>query len=165
LFSEHNDVGINGKPDDSSGSASSAGAVNGLDEIAKRQCLLPVIGFHAMTISRETVQALWGVHLWGVHPTEELMNPAASLSMSPSPEPILIMTLGFGRLGVLTAFQPKCISEINLFTATGTRSGPVGNLLGNIDLGMTFGANNDDRILSSLLITGYSRSANRFFAT
>jgi hypothetical protein len=65
----HNDVGINGKTDDSFGSASSAGAVNGLDEIAKRQCLHLVIGFHAMTLRRETVQALWGVHPWGVHPS------------------------------------------------------------------------------------------------
>ena len=61
MLSEHNDVGINGEPDDSSGPAIPADAVNGLDEIAKRQCLLLVIGFHAITISRETVQALWGV--------------------------------------------------------------------------------------------------------
>jgi hypothetical protein len=52
LFSEHNDVGINGKPDDSSGSAIPADAVNGLDEIAKGQRLLFVIGFHIQTVRR-----------------------------------------------------------------------------------------------------------------
>jgi hypothetical protein len=46
LFSEHNDVGINGKPDDSSSSAIPADTANGLDEVAKRQCLVFVIGFH-----------------------------------------------------------------------------------------------------------------------
>ena len=51
LLSEHNDVGINGEPDDSSSPAIPADAVNGLDEIAKCQCLLLVIGLHAMTIS------------------------------------------------------------------------------------------------------------------
>jgi hypothetical protein len=49
-FSKHNDVGIHGELEDSSGSAIPADAVNGLDEIAKRQCLLFVIGIHAMTI-------------------------------------------------------------------------------------------------------------------
>ena len=61
MFSEHNDVGINGQPNDSSTSAIPADAVNGLDEIPKRQCLLFVIGFHAMTVSREALRALWGV--------------------------------------------------------------------------------------------------------
>ena len=70
-------MGINGEADHSFGSASPADAVNGLDEIAKRQCLLLVIGFHAMKINRETVQALWGVHPWGIHPTGDLMTPRA----------------------------------------------------------------------------------------
>jgi hypothetical protein len=65
LFSEHNDVGINGEPNDSSGSAIPANAVNGLDEIAKRQCPLLVIGFHTVTISREVLRELWGVHPTG----------------------------------------------------------------------------------------------------
>ena len=54
MFSEHNHMGINGETDDSLGPAGSAHAVNSLDEVAKRQRLLPVIGFHAMTISRNT---------------------------------------------------------------------------------------------------------------
>jgi hypothetical protein len=55
MFSEHNDMGINGETDDSFGPASPADAVNGLDEVAKRKRLLLVIGFHAMTISRDIV--------------------------------------------------------------------------------------------------------------
>jgi hypothetical protein len=50
VFSEHDDVRINGEPDDSLGVAIPANAVNNLDEVAKHQCLLFVIGFHAMTI-------------------------------------------------------------------------------------------------------------------
>ena len=60
-FSKHNDVGIHGELEDSSGSAIPADAVNGLDEIAKRQCLLFVIGIHAKTIYQEALGALWGV--------------------------------------------------------------------------------------------------------
>jgi len=61
VFSEHDDVRINGEPDDSLGVAIPANAVNNLDEVAKRQCLLFVIGFHAMTIRREVLRVLWGV--------------------------------------------------------------------------------------------------------
>jgi hypothetical protein len=57
LFSKNNNVGINGELDDSSGSAIPAGAINGLDEIAKRQCLLLVIGSHVSTIRYETPRA------------------------------------------------------------------------------------------------------------
>jgi hypothetical protein len=69
LFSKHNDAGINGEPDDSSGRAIPADAVNGLDEITKCQSLFFMIGFHAMTISRETVRALWGFHPWALTPS------------------------------------------------------------------------------------------------
>ena len=54
-------MGIGSEPDDSSSPAIPADAANGLDEVAKRQCLLFVIGFHAPTISREALRALWGV--------------------------------------------------------------------------------------------------------
>src|SRR5579863_217705 len=45
-FSEHNDVGIDGEPNDSSGSAIPAGAVDALDEVAKREGLVLVVFFH-----------------------------------------------------------------------------------------------------------------------
>jgi hypothetical protein len=54
-------VGINGEPDDSSSSAVPADAVDGLDEIAKRQELLVVIGLHITTIRRVALLVLWGV--------------------------------------------------------------------------------------------------------
>jgi hypothetical protein len=57
-FPEHNDVGINGEPDNSSSAAIPADAANGLDEVAKRQCLPPVIDFHIITISWEALRAL-----------------------------------------------------------------------------------------------------------
>ena len=53
LFSKHNYVGIKGETDDSSGSAIPADAVNGLDEIAKRQCLLVAISFHGLTLRHD----------------------------------------------------------------------------------------------------------------
>jgi hypothetical protein len=46
LFSEHNDVGINSEPNDPPGPAIPAGAVDGLDQVAKRQSLILVICFH-----------------------------------------------------------------------------------------------------------------------
>ena len=70
-FPEHNDVGINGEPDDSSSPAIPADAANGLDEVAKRQCLPLVIGFHKSTISRE---ALWGYKVFT--PPGISMNPS-----------------------------------------------------------------------------------------
>jgi len=54
-------VGIHGETDDSPGSAIPADAVNGLDQVAKRQGLLLVIGFHAGTISQRVLRAPWGV--------------------------------------------------------------------------------------------------------
>jgi hypothetical protein len=68
-------VGINGEPDDSSSSAIPADAVNGLDKITERQCSLLVIGFHPTTISLKAMRSLWGVHLWGVDPIGEFMDP------------------------------------------------------------------------------------------
>jgi hypothetical protein len=58
LFSKHNDVGINAEPDDSSGPAIPADAVNGLDEIAEGQGPVLAIGFHATTVSCEGLRAL-----------------------------------------------------------------------------------------------------------
>jgi hypothetical protein len=54
-------VGINGEPDDSSSSAVPANTADGLDEIAKRQELLVVIGLHITTIRRVALRVLWGV--------------------------------------------------------------------------------------------------------
>jgi hypothetical protein len=75
LFSKHDDVGINAEPDDSSSPAIPAGAVNGLDEIAERQCPLLVIGFHATTISSEALRVLWGVD-----PTGDFVKPSVAAS-------------------------------------------------------------------------------------
>ena len=58
-------MGINGEPDDSSSPAIPADAANGLDEVAKRQCLPLVIDFHIIMISREALRALWGVNPTG----------------------------------------------------------------------------------------------------
>jgi hypothetical protein len=54
VFLEDNDVGIEAEPNDSSSPTIPADAVNGLDQVAKRQCPLLVIGFHAIRIWRET---------------------------------------------------------------------------------------------------------------
>ena len=70
LFSEHNHVGIHGEPNDSSSPAIPTDAVNGLDEVAERQCLLLVIGSHGSTIAREALQALWGVDPTGIYGSE-----------------------------------------------------------------------------------------------
>ena len=54
-------MGINGEPDDSSSFVVPANAVDGLDEIAKRQELLIVIGLHLTTIRRVALRLLWGL--------------------------------------------------------------------------------------------------------
>jgi hypothetical protein len=69
LFSKHNDAGIYGEPDDSSGRAIPADVVNGLDEITKRQSRFLMIGFHRATIRWEVLRVLWGVDPTGIfHP-------------------------------------------------------------------------------------------------
>jgi len=57
LFSKHNEMGIDGETDDASGSAIPTDAVHGLDEVPKRQRLLPGIGSHTMKIRREALRA------------------------------------------------------------------------------------------------------------
>jgi hypothetical protein len=81
-------------------------------------------------------------------------HPVACSSMRASPKPELVITLRFGGLGILTSLEPQRIAEIHLFSATGTGSGSVRNLLGNIDVGMAFWANNNHRRFSHLVVTG-----------
>jgi hypothetical protein len=50
LVSEHNDVGIDSEPNDSSSCAIPADAVDSLDEVAKRQSLILVICFHDVLV-------------------------------------------------------------------------------------------------------------------
>lgn len=50
-------MGIDGETDDASGSAIPTDAVHGLDEVPKRQRLLPGIGSHTMKIRREALRA------------------------------------------------------------------------------------------------------------
>ena len=52
-------MGINGEANDSSRSAIPTDAVNGLDEVAERQCLLLVIGFHDPLVLGAEVAIVW----------------------------------------------------------------------------------------------------------
>ena len=50
LLSKHDDVGVKSEPDDSPGPVIPTDAVDGLDEVAKRQSLLLVICFHEVFV-------------------------------------------------------------------------------------------------------------------
>jgi hypothetical protein len=114
LFSKHDDVGIDGETDDSSSPAIPADAVNGLDEIAKGQSPLLVIGFHATTVSSEDLTALWGVDPTGDFANKSLPGRGNGQEHDTTAEEIA---------SFLGCFIPR--SEIQGASKSSMRGGPL----------------------------------------
>ena len=91
-------MGINGKLDDSPGPAIPTDAVNGLDEAAKRQRPLLVIGLHARTISCEVLWALWGVDPNGMRSSIVDDRPVLLPRVGSLPPFLILLRGGFGGL-------------------------------------------------------------------